>query len=59
MLKASNPHNISIPKDIRNAVNAVKCDKLGELTNAEAAVEKLGSCAALIVSRARREQELD
>ena len=41
MLKANNPHNISIPKDIRNAVNVVKCDKLGGLTNVEAAVEKL------------------
>ena len=41
VLEANNPHSISIRKDIHNAVNAVKHDKLGGLTNVEAAVEKL------------------
>ena len=41
VLEANNPHNISIRKDVHNAVNAVKHDKLGGLTNVEAAVEKL------------------
>ena len=41
MLKASNPHSISIPMDIRNAVKAAKCDKLRGLTNIEATMERL------------------
>ena len=41
MLKTNNPHNISIPKDIRNAIQVAKHNKLGGLTNVEVAVEKL------------------
>ena len=41
MLKANNPHNISIPKDICNGKQVAKHKKLGGLTNVEVAVEKL------------------
>ena len=40
MLKAKNPHKISIPKDIRNAIQVAMHNKLGRLTNVEVAVEK-------------------
>ena len=38
MLKANNPHNISIPKDIRNAIQVAKHNKLGGLINVEVCV---------------------
>ena len=41
MLEANNPHNIPIPKDIRNAIQVAKHNKLGRLINVEVAVEKL------------------
>ena len=41
MLKANNPHNISIPKDIRNAIQVAKHKKLSGPTNVEVVVEKL------------------
>ena len=41
MLKANNPPNISIPKDICNAIQVAKHKKHGGQTNVEVAVEKL------------------
>ena len=41
MLKANNPHKISIPKDIRNDIQVAIHNKLGRPTNVEVAVEKL------------------
>ena len=41
VLKANNPHNISILKDIHNAIQVVKHNELSGLTNVEIVVEKL------------------
>ena len=41
LLKEKNPDNISIAEDISNTVVASKRGKLDELTNIEAAVERL------------------
>ena len=41
MLKANNPNSTPIPKDIRNAIQVAKHNKLSGLTNVEVAVEKL------------------